>query len=198
MDINLGALRIVPVVQHKELVAHQVLDALSTSLDTSRIGVAEIEPELSDTAAFCKHYQIQSDQAANCVVLEAKRADRIWFAVCVILSSTRADVNGLVRRTLDARKVSFAAMEQAVAQTGMEYGAITPIGLPKDWPILIDMAVVNSKYVVIGSGIRKSKLILPGNLLAFLPNVQVLENLGMPYLSGELKKFDLIVENLET
>ena len=118
------------------------------------------------------------NQAANCVVLEAKRADRNWFAACVVFGNTRADVNGLARKTLDARKVSFAPMEQAVAQTGMEYGAITPIGLPSDWSILIDKAVADSNYVIIGSGIRKSKLAVPGSFLASLPNVQVLDGLG--------------------
>ena len=96
----------------------------------------------------------------------------------MILGSTRADVNGLARRTLDARKVSFAPMEQAVAQTGMEYGAITPVGLPADWSILIDKAVADSEYVIIGGGVRKSKIVVPGNFLASLPNAQVLEGLG--------------------
>jgi prolyl-tRNA editing enzyme YbaK/EbsC (Cys-tRNA(Pro) deacylase) len=96
----------------------------------------------------------------------------------VVLGSTRADVNGLARRTLDARKVSFAPMDKAVSQTGMEYGGITPIGLPLDWPILVDKAVVDSEWVIIGSGIRKSKLVVPGSFFRTLPNVQVLEGLG--------------------
>jgi prolyl-tRNA editing enzyme YbaK/EbsC (Cys-tRNA(Pro) deacylase) len=99
-------------------------------------------------------------------------------SACVILGSTRADINGLAKRTLDARKVSFARMEEAVAQTEMEYGAITPIGLPREWSILIDKAVVDSGYAIIGSGIRKSKIIIPGNVLSAIPNVQVLESLG--------------------
>lgn len=118
------------------------------------------------------------EQAANCVVLEAKRGEKTWFAACVILGSTRADVNGLARRTFDARKVSFAPMEKAVAETGMEFGAITPVGLPRNWSILIDKAVADSDYVIIGSGIRKSKLAVPGSFLASLPNAQVLDGLG--------------------
>ena len=70
------------------------------------------------------------------------------------------------------------AMEQAVAQTGMEYGAITPVGLPPGWAILIDKKVADSDYVIIGSGIRKSKLAVSGKFLASLPNAQVLECLG--------------------
>ena len=98
----------------------------------------------------------------------------------MIFGNTRADVNNLARRTLDAKKVSFAPMDEAVAQTEMEYGAITPIGLPSNWPILIDKAVADSEYAIIGSGLRNSKLVVSGDLLASLPNAQVLEGLGRP------------------
>ena len=178
MNIKLGTLDFTLAIEHPELLAKAVINALSKLNNTDKIGVVEIDPNLSDTAAFCEQYKVNMNQAANCVVLEAKRADRNWFAACVVFGNTRADVNGLARKTLDARKVSFAPMEQAVAQTGMEYGAITPIGLPSDWSILIDKAVADSNYVIIGSGIRKSKLAVPGSFLASLPNVQVLDGLG--------------------
>ena len=178
MEIHLGSLKIVPANEHPDWMANVVAQALAGAPDADKVGVTEIDPGLSDTTAFCEHYQVGMNQAANCVVLEAKRADKSWFAACVIFGSTRADVNGLARRTLDARKVSFAPMEMAVAQTGMEYGAITPVGLPSDWSILIDKAVADSDYVIIGSGIRKSKLAVPGRFLVSLPNAQVLEGLG--------------------
>ena len=178
MNIKLGTLDFTLAIEHPELLAKAVINALSKLNNTDKIGVVEIDPNLSDTAAFCEQYKVNMNQAANCVVLEAKRADRNWFAACVVFGNTRADVNGLARKTLDARKVSFAPMEQAVAQTGMEYGAITPIGLPSDWSILIDKEVADSNYVIIGSGIRKSKLAVPGSFLASLPNVQVLDGLG--------------------
>ncbi|MDO8742460.1 MAG: YbaK/EbsC family protein [bacterium] len=178
MNINLGTFDFTLATEHPELLAKSVVEILSVLANSDKVGVTEIDPNLSDTAGFCEHYRVGMNQAANCVVLEAKRADKSWFAACVIFGNTRADVNGLARRTLDARKVSFAPMEQAVAQTGMEYGAITPVGLPNDWSILIDKAVVDSDYVIIGSGIRKSKLAVPGSFLASLPNVQVLEGLG--------------------
>lgn len=177
MDITLGALRFAPSDERPELVALPVA-AMLGKLRSDAVGVAEVDPAFSDTAAFCEHYQIGPELAANCVVLEAKRGDRSWFAACVILGSTRADVNGLARKTLDARKVSFAPMDQAVTRTGMEYGAITPVGLPADWSILVDNAVADSDYVIIGSGVRKSKLAVPGSFFASLPNVQILEGLG--------------------
>ena len=177
MLMELGTLKIVSVAEGQELLAPTVAAALA-GLEIAEVGVTEIDPTLSDTAAFCEHYKVAMSQAANCVVLEAKRADRVWYAACVILGTTRADINGIARKTLDARKVSFAPMDQAVSKTGMEYGAITPVGLPADWSILIDRAVADSEYVIIGSGVRKSKLVVPGSFLAKLPNVQVIDGLG--------------------
>jgi len=85
-----------------------------------------------------------------------------------------------VRRRLDVRKVSFAAMDEAMSQTGMEYGGITPVGLPDGWPIMIDAAVAVAGPVVIGSGIRGSKLVLDGAALAELPGAVVIEGLAAP------------------
>jgi prolyl-tRNA editing enzyme YbaK/EbsC (Cys-tRNA(Pro) deacylase) len=70
-------------------------------------------------------------------------------------------------------------MEVVTALTGMEYGGITPIGLPDGWPVLVDAAVVTLPAVIIGSGIRGSKLRLPGALLGALPGAQALEGLGI-------------------
>jgi prolyl-tRNA editing enzyme YbaK/EbsC (Cys-tRNA(Pro) deacylase) len=136
--------------------------------------VSEIDPELADTAAFCAHYDVGLDISANCVVVEARRAERTWYAACVVLATTRADVNGIVRKRLDARRISFAAMDDAVTLTGMEYGGITPIGLPAGWPILLDEDVLATERVIIGSGIRGSKVLAAPELLASLPSVEVL------------------------
>ena len=167
-----------PAVDHTELLAEPVAQALSVLPDTERVGVAEIDPCLSDTAAFCSEYAVDLSQAANCIIVEAKQGERRWLAACIILGDTRADINGVVRHTLDARRVSFASMEKAIAETGMEYGAITPIGLPPSWPILVDQAVVDLPAVIIGSGIRKSKIVVPGSFLASLPNTQVIAHLA--------------------
>jgi prolyl-tRNA editing enzyme YbaK/EbsC (Cys-tRNA(Pro) deacylase) len=179
--MKFGNLEFVPAIEHPELMAPVVFEALRALRIQGRslnsVGVAEIDPALSDTAAFCEKYGIGMEAAANCVILEARRADRTWLAACVVLGTTRADVNGLGKRTLDAKKVSFAPMESAVAESGMEYGAITPVGLP-GWPILVDKAVADSVYVIIGSGIRASKLLVPGSFFSTLPGVVILEGLG--------------------
>jgi prolyl-tRNA editing enzyme YbaK/EbsC (Cys-tRNA(Pro) deacylase) len=96
----------------------------------------------------------------------------------VVLATTRADVNSVVRRRLGARKASFASMDDAVALTGMEYGGITPIGLPSDWPVLIDSAVLDRQVVVVGSGVRNSKLALPSTVLPDLPGAEIISGLA--------------------
>jgi prolyl-tRNA editing enzyme YbaK/EbsC (Cys-tRNA(Pro) deacylase) len=109
---------------------------------------------------------------------------RVWAALetrtaaCLVPSSTRADINGLVKRRLDVRKASFLAREAAVDETGMEFGGITPIGLPAGWPILVDSSIQHTPLVIIGSGIRKSKLLVPGDLFAQLPGAEIIDELG--------------------
>ncbi len=142
--------------------------------------MAPIDPDLADTAAFCAAYGRSLDESANCVVLAAKRSGETVLAACVVLATTRADVNGLARRTLGARKASFAAMDVAVSASGMEHGGITPVGLPTGWPVLVDAAVLAAGAVVVGSGRRASKLLVPSALLADLPGATVLDGLGTP------------------
>jgi prolyl-tRNA editing enzyme YbaK/EbsC (Cys-tRNA(Pro) deacylase) len=172
--VELGKLRFVPVTQAIGLVGGPVQRYMQSTDVSDGLWVSEIDPGLADTAAFCEHYEIGLDVSANCVVVEARRADRVWFAACVVLAITRADVNGIVRKHLGARKISFAPMDAAVSLTGMEYGGITPVGLPDDWPILVDRNVIDEDRVIIGSGIRGSKLLAATEVLASLPNAEVL------------------------
>jgi prolyl-tRNA editing enzyme YbaK/EbsC (Cys-tRNA(Pro) deacylase) len=171
-------LRWVPAEARPELVGPAVLAALDDWPQRSQVRVAEIDPELADTLAFCDRYGVALDESANCVVVSVRRGEQSRLAACVILASTRTDVNGVVRRHLGARKATFASMDTAVAESGMEYGGITPIGLPASWPLLVDAAVAGSAWVVIGSGVRRSKLSLPGELLAALPAAEVLPGLA--------------------
>jgi prolyl-tRNA editing enzyme YbaK/EbsC (Cys-tRNA(Pro) deacylase) len=176
----LGRLHLTPALDAPELLAPAVADALRRWRRADEVQVAAIDPDLADTAAFCAVYDIDLEASANCVVVFGKRGDVVRHAACVVLATTRADVNGLVRRHLDVRKASFGARDETVEVTGMEYGGITPIGLPGEWPALIDAAVLEVPLVVVGSGLRRSKLVLPGAALAQLPGAQVLADLGQP------------------
>ncbi|MCD9195032.1 YbaK/EbsC family protein [Streptomyces albireticuli] len=175
-------LEVCPALSRTDLMAPAVAAALGgwTEPAAAQVEIAGIDPALSDTVEFCEAYGVALEDSANCVVVAAKRGGETSYAACVVPATGRADVNGLVRRHLEARKVSFAPMDTVLSATGMEYGGITPVGLPAGWPILVDPAVAAHPKLVVGSGIRGSKLWVPGPLLAGLPGAHVLPGLGVP------------------
>ncbi|MEO6019206.1 MAG: YbaK/EbsC family protein [Knoellia sp.] len=175
-----GTLDWSPVADHRDLVAPSVAAAVAVSdaNGDSAIAAAEvapIDPTHADTEAFCAAYDVAPQASANCVIVAGKRAGEITYAAVMVLATDRADINGVVRRHLGVRKISFAPHDDAVSLTGMEFGGITPIGLPAEWPVLIDAAVVAAGPVVIGSGVRHSKILVDGAALAQLPMAEVLE-----------------------
>jgi len=171
----LGELQTVAAADRLDLLAAPVAAAIG-GIPGSQ--VVEIDPALADTATLCAAYDLPLDTAANCVVVTGRRGAVERHAACVVLATTRADVNGLVRRRLDARKASFANVDFAVSASGMEYGGITPIGLPDDWLLLVDAAVLATPLVLIGSGLRRSKIVAPGAALGRLPDAEVVDGLG--------------------
>ena len=166
-------LDLVPATDHPELLAPPVAAAV-----TPEMRVAPIDAALADTAAFCEAYDVPPGISANCVIVAGRRGDETRYAACMVLATTRLDVNGAVRRLLDARKASFAPMDDAVALTGMEYGGIPPVGIPGDWALLVDARIPDLPEVVIGAGIRGAKILLPGSALAALPGARVVEGLA--------------------
>jgi len=189
---SIGNLTWLRAVDHPELLATGTHAALAgwAALDprvADRVAVAEIDPELADTAALTAAYDLPLAASANCVVVAGRRAGRERIAAAVVLATTRTDVNNAVRRLLDVRKASFLPTERATEASGMEYGGITPVGLPETWRVLVDSRVVAGGVVdspargivIIGSGLRRSKLALPGSLLAELPGAEVVPDLAI-------------------
>jgi prolyl-tRNA editing enzyme YbaK/EbsC (Cys-tRNA(Pro) deacylase) len=175
---SLGPLESLPVLAHPELLGAPVHDALSRWPLAEQVAVVEIDPAVADTAAMSETYGISMATGANCVVVMGRRDGEERIAACVVRADTRADINNLVKRTLDVRKCSFLSMERAVEESGMEYGGITPVGLPEGWRLLVDAAVLDIPVTVIGSGVRRSKLLLAGGLLGELPGAEVIDSLG--------------------
>ncbi len=161
-----------PLAEHPELVAGPVRDA---GIDLNGAEVVAIDPELADTAAFCLAYQTPLENSANCVIVAGRRGDVTRYAAVMVLASSRADVNGVIRKRLDARKCSFAPMDEACALTQMEYGGITPVGIPAGWPVLVDDQVIAAGTVIVGSGLRSSKMLLPAAELLRLPDAEQLQ-----------------------
>ena len=175
----LGRLQLTrPALTRPDLLADPVVRTLSAWKHADDVAVTEVDPDLADTAAMSDAYDVPLELSANCVVVGGHRAGDERVAACVVLATTRADVNNAVRRSLDVRKASFLAVDDAVERTGMEYGGITPVGLPGAWQLLVDSRVVDTAIVVVGSGVRRSKLVLPGAALGRLPRAVVVEGLG--------------------
>jgi len=174
--MKLGELTFSGVASRPELLSPSTRAYLSDT--TAEAWVANIDPAYHDGIAFCDHYNIDPTIGGNCIILQASRADKKWYAACLVPTGKRIDVNGFVRKYLKARRVSLAPKDDALKLTGMEFGSINVIGLPKEWPIFIDARLAAKTFVVMGSGLVSSKMVVPGYLLAKLPNSELIEALG--------------------
>jgi prolyl-tRNA editing enzyme YbaK/EbsC (Cys-tRNA(Pro) deacylase) len=148
------------------------LEALSESFE-----ILPCDPALADTAAFCAHYGIPPGESANTIVVATKKEPR-RHAACLVLATTRLDVNHAVRKLLGGQKLSFASGEETAALTGMMMGGVTVFGLPPDLPIYIDAAVLKARSVVVGGGSRSCKVRIHPDVLGRLPNATVIEGLA--------------------
>jgi prolyl-tRNA editing enzyme YbaK/EbsC (Cys-tRNA(Pro) deacylase) len=135
------------------------------------------DPALADTANFCAAYGFNPEDSANTILVIGK-SDPPVYAACVVLATTRLDVNKAVRQKLGTRKASFAPAEETRALTGMEIGGVTVFGLPHDLPIWIDARVVARERIVLGGGNRSSKVIAPPAILLHLPRAEVVDGLA--------------------
>jgi prolyl-tRNA editing enzyme YbaK/EbsC (Cys-tRNA(Pro) deacylase) len=179
----LGTLAWARALDRPDLLAAPVADALLSWSDTDpaaarEVRVAAIDPDLADTAAMTAAYGLDLEDSVNCVLVAGRRQGTERVAAAAVRATTRADVNGTVRRLLDVRKASFWPVDRAVAEATMEYGGITPIGLPTQWRLLLDDRVLE-RTAIIGSGVRRSKVVLPGELLARLPGAEVVPGLAV-------------------
>lgn len=141
--------------------------------------VVACDPDLADTAAFCEAYGYGLDQSANAIVVVGKGDPRVYVA-CLVLATTRLDVNGVVRKRLGVKKASFASGDETVEITGMMIGGVTPYGLPNGLPIWIDERVMSVPDVIVGGGSRDRKLLVPPASLASLPGAEVVPDLARP------------------
>ena len=147
------------------------------------VEVLPCDPELADTAEFCDHYGFALEDAANTIVVTSKKVEPPVRAVCVVLGTTRLDVNKVCRERLGAKRVSFADAETTVELTGMEIGGVTAPGI-EGLPLWIDAAVLGRERVVMGGGNRSSKLALDPRELLKLPGAEVVEGLANPLMSS--------------
>jgi prolyl-tRNA editing enzyme YbaK/EbsC (Cys-tRNA(Pro) deacylase) len=142
-------------------------------LPAQGVTVFAVSDDASDTAAFSARYGFGLEDCANTIVVRYKKEGAEHYAALVSLGSLRLDINGAVKAALGAQRLSFARREAAVEHSGMEFGGITAFGLPDNWRVLVDAAVMERAQVVMGAGVRAAKLLLPPGLLRELPACEV-------------------------
>jgi len=139
--------------------------------------VIACDPALSDTAAFCDHYGYALKTSANTILVRSKRGD-LEYVACVVLATTRLDVNNVVRKRLNARKVSFASADETRAIMGMELGGVTALGLPANLPLWIDSRVMAPSRIILGGGDRASKIIVDPAIFHQTPATEIVPALA--------------------
>lgn len=140
--------------------------------------VVPIDPEYADTAAFCEKYGYPPEQSANTIIIASKRKEPTVYCACVVLATTRLDVNRTVKRLMEVSRVSFANAEQMMELTGMKVGGVTPFGLPEDLPLYIDSRIVALDWIILGSGNRAAKIKISPDIFARMTSATAIENLA--------------------
>lgn len=143
----------------------------------AEFSVMDCDPELADTAQFCEHYGIPPNRSANAIVLASKRPSGV-HAMFLVLATTRLDVNGLGRRLMDVKKVSFASSDVTSEVTGMVVGGVTPFGRPQDLALFVDAAVMTPEWVIVGGGSRDMKIKVNPEVFTRLANTTVIDGLA--------------------
>jgi len=153
----------------------QALEGMGATWELMRI-----DPDFADTAAFCEKYAVPLDHSGNTIIVASKKEPKQYCA-CLVLATTRLDVNHAVRRLMDVSRVSFATAEETQALTGMMIGGVTLLALPPDLPIYVDDRVMALDYVILGGGSRSSKIKIAPEALKRLPGVNIVPGLAQAF-----------------
>lgn len=171
-------LQFTTALDHPELMPASVFNFIKSFDTDHEIQIAEINPAYADGQLLHEYYGVPYEMELNCLIVEGTRGEETQYAALVVPYGKRAATNATTKKPLDVKKVSFANLEEVVKQTQMEYGSITPVGLPDDWKILLDSQIFDQSELIIGGGLVHSKIKLPSYLLKELPNAIVVEGLA--------------------
>ncbi|EHJ56357.1 hypothetical protein HMPREF9318_01741 [Streptococcus urinalis FB127-CNA-2] len=159
-----------PIKENDSLLPSTVSKFIGSLEKANQIKVAEIDPQFADGKALSQAYNVPIEMEYNCLVVEAKRQKNKQLAAVLVPREKRINMNATLKRPLNASKVSFANLKEVLEKTTMEFGSITPVGLPKDWPILVDKSVQEQSEIIVGGGYVHSKLKISVESLQAFPN----------------------------
>lgn len=173
-------LKFEPILENRELVPKCIYDFINKWNDEEKRNflVAKIDPNYADGEKLCNKYNIDKRVGFNCLIVECRRKDVIKYCALVVPIGFKYNMGSVVRKYTNSRVVSVAPLDFILKETNMEYGSITPIGLPSDWKILVDPLIKEQTFIIIGGGLVKSKISLPTNLFLKLPNVEIVEGIA--------------------
>ena len=140
--------------------------------------VIEIDPALADTSLFCEHYGFPMEHSGNTIIVASKKEPKV-FVACVVLATTRLDVNKRVRKLMGVSKASFASQKEMKILTGMEVGGVTPFSLPEELKLYVDSLIMELEWVILGGGGRDHKLKITPEVFHQL-GAEIVENLALP------------------
>ena len=140
--------------------------------------VIEIDPALADTALICEHYAFPMEQSGNTIIVASKKEPKV-FVACVVLATTRLDINKRVRKLMGVSKASFASQKEMKILTGMEVGGVTPFSLPEELKLYVDSLIMELEWVILGGGGRDHKLKISPDVFHQL-GAEIVENLALP------------------
>ena len=178
--MNKNSLQFITIESNSNLVSESVYNLALLFKEDERPKVVEIDSKYMGGKELCEHYNVDPSDGANCVIVEATKSNESQFVAVIIPVGYRADLNNKVRKHLNVKRVSLAPLEKVLEITKMEYGSMTPFGLPKEWKILVDDLFLAKENVIVGGGKQISKLLLPISTLKQLPNVEFIKDLSKP------------------
>ena len=146
-------------------------------LNDKRIMAAQIDPEYADGLLLHEKYATPLEAELNCLIIEGKRNDISSYAAVLLPYGRKMNTNSILRQAMGAKKVSFAPLDYVLENTDMEYGSISPLGIPENWKLLIAEEVFAVENIIIGGGLVISKVFMPSALLKDLDNVEILQGL---------------------
>ena len=139
----------------------------------------DINPRFADTSQFCKEYGYNEEDSGNTIIVASKKEPKI-FAACLVLATTKLDVNKKVKKLMGVSRLSFANAVETAEQTRMVIGGVTILGLPESMRIFVDSKIFERDLLVTGGGGRSTKIVLNPNEIKKIPNVEIIDNLSLP------------------
>ncbi|MEW1979252.1 MULTISPECIES: YbaK/EbsC family protein [Kocuria] len=131
--------------------------------------VYRISEDASDTAAFSTRYAVEPARCLNSILVQTKTSDGPVESLVLVPAHIRLKSSTL-KKALGG-KTSFLPADQAFELTGMAPGAITPIGIPAEVPVILDATGLDRPSYILGGKSRELKVEVPASALTALAAV---------------------------